>query len=162
MRNTKYDVLITIQAIIKAHSGNWCYASRYKTLELLLNYHGVEIGYRMLGYHLADLRDAGFIKTYRRTHREADGTICLLTAARCLTIKGCKYLLQRGVTWAQHHLNKLKLKYIPPQPGKPYDEAKHPVRDFIPEHSGKNPFLDPGHRRRLGLPDAPPFDPKKP
>ena len=161
MRNTKYDVLITIQAIIKRYQGNWCYASRQTTLELLAKYHDVIIGYRMLGYHLADLRDAGLIKTYRRTFREADGTICLLTAARCLTIKGCKYLLQRGVEWAKHHLNKLKLKYIPHAPGKPIDDEELRVRDKVPHPTGESPFLDPGHRRRLGLPDAPPFDPKK-
>jgi len=161
MRNTKYDVLITIQAIIKRYGPNWCYASRNKILELLHKYHDIKIGYRMLGYHLADLREVGFIKTYGRTHRRNDGTLCLLTSARCLTIRGCKYLLRRGVTWAKHHLNRLKLKYIPHQPGKPHDEAKHPARDFVPEGSGQNPFLDPGHRRRLGLPDAPPFNPNK-
>jgi len=77
-------------------------------------------------------------------------------------MRGCKYLVRRGVTWAQHHLNKLKLKYMPPQPGKPDPEAKHPIREEFLEPSGLNPFLDPGHRRQLGLPDAPPFHPKKP
>ena len=161
MRNTKYDVLITIQAILKRYRGNWCYPSRARILELLQKYHTIEIRYRQLGYHLADLRDAGLIKSIRRNHRNDDGTLCLLTSARCLTIKGCKYLVKRGVTWAQHHLNRLKLKYMPPQPGKPDSEAKHSDREDLPEHSGKNPFLDPGHRRRLGLPDAPPFNPKK-
>lgn len=161
VRNTKYDVLITIQAILKRYQGNWCYASRQKTIQLLAKFHNVKIRYRMLGYHLADLRDAGLIKTYRRTHRRDDGTLCLLTSARCLTIKGCKYLLNRGVTWAQHHLNKLKLKYIPPQPGQPNNHLNHTVREEVPEPSGESPFLDPGHRRRFGLPDAPPFDPKK-
>jgi len=161
MRNTKYDVLITIQAVIKRYQGNWCYASRAKMLDLLQQYHAIEIRYRQLGNHLADLRDAGLIKTYHRNFRRDDGTLCLLTAARCLTIRGCNYLLQRGVEWAKHHLNKLKLKYIPPKPGKPFDDAKHLVREDLPEPSGLNPFLDPGHRRRLGLPDAPPFHPKK-
>jgi len=119
MRTTKYDVLITTASIIQKSGGNWSYASRNSTLQLLQKIHNIKIRYRQLGNHLADLRDAGLIKSWTRNHRRADGTLCLLTSARCLTIKGCKYLLRHGVTWAKYQLNKLKLKYIPPEPGKP-------------------------------------------
>lgn len=161
VRHTKYDVLITISAIIRKYKGNWCYASRQTTLDLLHHHHAVKIGYRQLGNHLADLRDAGLIKTYKRNHRRADGTFCLLTSARCLTITGCKYLIKRGVSWAKNHLQTLKRKYLPPEPGRPRQERPPSHQPEIQQDPGKNPFLDPRRRERLGLQPLPPFKPAK-
>lgn len=157
MRTVKYDVLITLTQIIKKYAGNWCYVSRDKLLELLKTHHKINIGYRQLGNHLADLRDAGLIKSIRRNHRRADGTLCLLTSARCLTIKGCKYLKSRGFVWAKIHMQKLRAKYIPPKPGKPYSEKPLSDQVKIPTNTEKNPFLDPGYRKKHGLPPLPPF-----
>lgn len=160
MRTTKYDVLITISYIIRKYKGNWCYASRVKLLELLEEFHYIKIGYRQLGNHLADLRDSGLIKSIRRTHRNDNGTLCLLTSARCLTITGCKYLLKRGVLWARNHLARLKAKYIPPEPGKPVQEKPPSPQELTPTDTGKSPFLDPAFRRERGLPPKPPLDPE--
>lgn len=161
MRNTKYDTLLTITAIIAKYQGNWCYASRDKLLELLHHHHRITIGYRQLGNHLADLRNQGFIKTYLRNHRRADGTLCLLTSARCLTIKACKYLIKRGVSWARNHLQKLKRKYLPPKEGKPYQDKPPPPKEITPHEQEKNPFLDPDLRHKRGLTRIPPFTPAK-
>ncbi len=157
MRTVKYDVLVTITAILRKYGGNWCYASRFKMLELLKNYHGIDIGYRQLGNHLADLRNAGLIKSIRRIHRRSDGTICLLTSARCLTMAGCKYLISRGFTWAKNHLQRLKAKYMPPEPGKP-NGVKTPQDQEIPgRKNGKKPYQDPDFREKRGLKPLPPF-----
>lgn len=147
--------------MIKRGRGNWCYASRQGKITWISKVYGTVIKYRMMGYHLADIVKEGIFKRIRRTHRNPDGTIILLTAAYCLTFKGCKYLIKHGMEWGKNQYNKLKLKYVPSKPGKPYDEAKHLDREEVLKPPGENPFLDPGHRRRLGLPDAPPFDPKK-
>jgi len=151
MRTTKYDVLIITASIIQKSRGNWSYASRNATLELLDKIHNIKIRYRQLGNHLADLRDAGLIKSWTRNHRMANGTLCLLTSARCLTIKGCKYLIRHGVTWAKHHLNKLKLKYIPPEPGKPASVKLPPTLGQTPINTGESPFEDPEFRKEHGL-----------
>jgi hypothetical protein len=157
MRTAKYDVLITTASIIQKSGGNWSYASRKATLELLEKIHNVKIKYRQLGNHLADLRAAGLIKSITRNHRKADGTLCLLTSARCLTIRGCKYLIRHGVEWARHQLEKLRLKYMPPVPGRP-SSVKLPTTEIQrPGKSGKTPFENPEFRRKLGLPDKPPF-----
>lgn len=161
MRTTKYDTLLTITAIIRKYKGNWCYASRNKMLELLQEHHDIKIGYRQLGNHLADLRDHGLIKTYLRNHRRADGTLCLLTSARCLTVKACKYMIKRGVLWARNHLNHLKRKYRPPEKGEPYQYKPPPTQEITPQEQEKNPFLDPKRRHRLGLKPLPPFTPAK-
>ena len=155
MRTTKYDVLIITASIIQKSTGNWSYASRQATLQLLKNIHNIEIKYRQLGNHLADLRDAGLIKSITRNHRKVDGTLCLLTSARCLTIKGCKYLIRHGVTWAKHHLNKLKLKYLPPEPGKPASVEIPAGTTQPPRKPGKNPFEDPEFRKEHGLKPLP-------
>jgi len=158
MRTTKYDVLITTAFIIQKSTGNWSYASRNSTLELLKKIHNIKIRYRQLGNHLADLRDAGLIKSISRSHRKVDGTLCLLTSARCLTIKGCKYLIRHGVTWAKHHLNKLKLKYIPPEPGKPASVKLPTNHGQPPVKPGKSIFEDPEFRKKHGMTPPPPFD----
>ena len=157
MRTTKYDVLITTAFIIQKSQGNWSYASRNATLKLLYTVHNISIKYRQLGNHLADLRDSGLIKSITRNHRKADGTLCLLTSARCLTLKGCKYLIRHGVTWAKHHLNKLKLKYIPPQPGKPASVKVPITDDQPPKKPGKTIFEDPEFRKKHGIKPPPNF-----
>jgi len=113
VRLTKYSTLICIQKIIEKHNNNYSYASQAKLLELLETIHKVKINVRMLGYHLADLRREGLIKSIKRTHRREDGTLSLLTSATCLTIAGCKYLALKGVKWAWQHLKSLVKKYVP-------------------------------------------------
>lgn len=109
MRNhSKTSLLVTIAHVIKVHDNNWCYATQSKLIELLAQHHQVDIKQRQLNYHLRDLRDAGFIKTIKRTRREEDGTLTLMSSATCLTIKGCLRLFQLGMAWALRHLKKLK------------------------------------------------------
>jgi len=143
--------------IIQNGGGNWCYASRAGKLVWLDKLFNTHIKYRMLGYHLADLIREGLFKRIRRTHREANGTIMLLTAAYCLTIKGCKYYAKHGVTWAKYQLNKLRLKYIPPEPGKPGPIGPPPIDSQPPVKPGKSAFEDPEFRKRQGLPDKTPY-----
>lgn len=161
MRNTKFDVLITITSIIRKYKGNWCYASRDRILELLLYHHSISIGYRQLGNHLADLRDQGLIKSIRRNHRKEDGTLCLLTSARCLTIKACNYLIKRGLFWLKQHRNYLKRKYLPPpDPGKPREIPPLPPQPDLTT-TPENRFTDPEIRKKLGLKPIPPWIPVK-
>lgn len=113
MNTSKLSTLVTIAKIIQAHSGNWSYASQQKILDLLKQYHGIKINIRALNYHLADLRNLGLIKTWRRHKRESNGTCILRTSGNCLTIKGCMLLCSMGVTWASKQLRYLKHKYVP-------------------------------------------------
>lgn len=113
MRATKVQLMTTISAIIKKYKKKYCTASQAKMIELLESFYGVKIHKRMLGYHLADLRKSGLIKSIRRTHRNADGTLCLETSATCITVAGYQELWKMGSEWAKKMYDKLKKKYFP-------------------------------------------------
>lgn len=105
--------LTTIAGVIQKHRKNWCTASQNKLLELLATWHKTQINRRSLNYHLKDLREAGLIRTIKRTKRNPNGTICLLTSATCLTLEGYKLILKMGNTWAKAKIESLKKKYWP-------------------------------------------------
>jgi len=113
MRSTKVQTLTTIAAIIRKYKKKYCVASQQKLIELLLKYYGVEIGIRMLNYHLADLRRMGLIKSIKRIYRNRDGTITLNTSATCITVRGYQELWKMGCEWAKTMYEKLKKKYYP-------------------------------------------------
>ena len=113
MRATKLQTLTTIAAIIRKYNKKYCTASQGKIIELLENFYDVPIKRRMLGYHLADLRKMKFIKSIKRTHRKADGTLCLETSATCITPHGYQELWKLGCEWAKKMFDKLTKKYFP-------------------------------------------------
>ena len=139
MRATKLQTLTTLAAVIRKYKKKYCTASQQKITELLATYYKVSIRERMLNYHLADLRKAGLIKTIRRTHRKADGTLCLQTSATCLTPLGYLELWKLGCVWAKKKYDSLIKKYctkvgdeIKATPEIPAEEIRR-RRDLIPE-----------------------------
>jgi len=113
MRATKMQTLTTIAAVIRKYNKKYCTASQGKIIELLEEFYTVSIGPRMLNYHLADLRDMKLIKSIKRTHRKADGTLCLQTSATCITPQGYRELWKLGSEWARKMFDKLTKKYFP-------------------------------------------------
>lgn len=157
MKTTKLAVLITHASIIKKYNGNWSYASQQTVLNLLKTCHDTVIKRRQLGYHLADLREEGLIKTIKRSKRNEDGTLCLLSSATCLTMKGCVFLYRLGLTWAMQHLNKLRNKYLPPSNTHKKRETAERNQASSPLRPKNNPFLDPVFRQQVGLEPAPAY-----
>jgi len=153
MRHTKLSTLVTLAKVIEKHRKYWCYASQNTILNLLLLFHNTVIRRRMLNYHLADLRREGLIKTYGRTHRRADGTICLLSSATALTIKGSLLLYKMGSTWALRHMKSLKNKYLPREqpPAQDTGETPDTLGKKPTTYPDKNPFLDQECRQKMGL-----------
>lgn len=159
MLPTKIATFVTISKVIQKHNTNWSYASQNTYLNLLLSHHNIHIHRRMLNYHLADLRAQGLIKTYRRTHRNDNGTICLLSSATCLTMKGALSLYKMGNLWALRHFKSLKKKYSPQPTSSPKETGKTPEligKDPV-KGIDKNPFLDAACRSKMGLPPLPPL-----
>lgn len=152
MRATKIQTLSTIAAVIKKYKKSYCVASQEKMIELLATFYKVSIQQRMLNYHLADLRKFGLIKTIKRTHRKADGTLCLQTSATCLTPLGYYELWKLGCEWAKKKYDSLIKTYCPKlQYGKkaaadPQDTEVRRRRDLIPEI-----FKNPEFRKAFGL-----------
>ena len=152
MRSTKVQVLSTIAAVIRKHKNNYCVASQEKIIELLETWYWTKIKRRMLNYHLADLRKFGLIKSIHRTHRNSDGTICLMTSATCLTSLGYRELWALGCEWAKKKMDALIRKYDPKigddikaAPAPPQDEVDR-RRDLIP-----GMFKDPVFRAAFGM-----------
>lgn len=139
--HSKTSLLVTVGSIIRKYEGNWCYAGQTRILELIKDIHGIDIKRRQLNYHLADLREGGLIRTIKRTRRNADGTITLLSSATCLTQKGCWRLIQLGVRWAISHLRKLKRKYMPPSP-ESGDPGENSGSGGLGENGGLMSYLD--------------------
>ena len=158
MQHTKVATIVTISKVIQKHSKNWCYASQNTILNLLSSFHNIGIHRRMLNYHLADLRAQGLIKTWRRTKRNEDGTLCLLSSATCLTMKGALFLYKLGSLWALRHFKTLKKKYTPTPAPSHKDPGKTPVATGeTPRHGlDQNPFLDQQCRQKMGLSPIPP------
>lgn len=141
MNTTKISTLITLAKIIQKHKGNWSYASQLKILDLLKQHHKITINLRALNYHLADLRRLGLIRSYKRHHRNPDGTCTLLSSATALTIKGCTYLYTKGFAWALKQLRYLKSRYTPPQPAPAESETINPPDANQIEKQPSNKFL---------------------
>jgi hypothetical protein len=152
MRSTKIQVLSTVAAIIRKHKNNYCVASQEKIIELLETWYWTKIKRRMLNYHLADLRKFGLIKSIHRTHRNSDGTICLMTSATCLTSLGYRELWALGCEWAKKKMDALTRKYNPKigddiktTPAPPQSEIDR-RREMIP-----GMFADPKFRAAFGM-----------
>lgn len=157
MNTSKVAVLVTHASVIKKYKGNWSLASQQKVLDLLKKCHDIIIKRRQLGYHLADLRAEGFIKTIKRHRRDPDGTVCLLSSATCLTMKGCVFLYRLGQTWALKHLRNLRRTYGPRLPSSNKREAAYKAQVNDDHTQGDSPFMDPEFRRKRGLEPFPEF-----
>lgn len=157
MQTSKVSLVVTISKVIQAHTRFWCYASQSTLLQLLEKYHNIKIKRRMLNYHLADLRSEGLIKTWKRNYRNDDGTLCLLSSATCLTLKGATFLYKLGSNWALRHIKSLKERYVPAQASKSPRREDPPgqTREDPTRKIDQNPFLDETLRRKIGLPGAP-------
>lgn len=157
MNTSKVAVLITQASIIRKYKGNWCYASQQTLLDLLKKCHDTVIKRRQLNYHLADLRAEGLIKTIKRHRRDPDGTVCLLSSATCLTMKGCVFLYRLGQFWALKHLNTLRSKYLPNRNRPKRETAKETPRPNDKQRREDNPFSNPVFRQQVGLQPQPAY-----
>lgn len=111
MKNTKYAILLTVFFVMRRYKSFWCYSTQMHMLELLEKYHRIKISRRQLNYHLHDLRTQGFLKTWKRHKRDGTGKICLVSSASCITLKGCYYLVRKGVSLAIFHMKQLRKRF---------------------------------------------------
>lgn len=161
MRNTSYSLLVSVGKIIEKSGGFWSKASQQKYTELLAKIHNVNISKRTVRYHLLNQTNQHMVRRYRRWKRASSGRVNAQTTAICLTVHGYKYLLAKGFTWAGLQIKRLNQKY-----GKNSDGAMRPPgkipgssQEIPPKKGGKNPYADPAHRKKMGLPPNLPFKP---
>jgi len=144
--------MTTIAAIIRKYKKKYCVASQAKIIELLKSFYGVEIKERMLNYHLADMREAGLIKSIKRSYRNRDGTLTLNTSATCLTPHGYYELWKMGCEWAKKMYDRLIRKYCP-KIGDQYTKTPAPQDGELRRRRtlGKEVFRDPAYLKAFGL-----------
>ena len=112
MNTSKVTLLRIIARNIQQYQKNWCYMSQDKMLLILEKIYRIKIQRRALNYHLASLRKQGYLISIKRTSRQIDGTICLLTTATCLTQQACKFLIRFGYNYFKGVLKRLRSKYF--------------------------------------------------
>ncbi|MBA7687824.1 hypothetical protein ES703_96297 [subsurface metagenome] len=78
-----------------------------------------------------------------------------------LTLKGCYQIVKHGNTVHRPAWGVAKKYYNPKKPTCGTQEKTPEPQDKHPPQQGENPYLDPGSRRSLGLPEIPPFEPEK-
>jgi hypothetical protein len=84
-------------------------ASMNKMLELLSQFHGVDIG-RSWGFQcLKDLEDEGYLKRTRRYWRLDGGLIRSRPSLWYFTVKGMKWLVSKAAEGSREFLNKMLL-----------------------------------------------------
>lgn len=149
--HTKSAILVMIAKVVQKYKGNWCLATQETFISLLKLHRNVKIARRMLNYHLSDLRDQGLIKTIKRTKRNADGTLCLLSSATCITIKGCYVLARGGYSWAYKHAKKLRKKYFAIVTSKNINDKHKNINENDSVRLNYNPFKDPAFRKATGI-----------
>lgn len=98
---SKLALMTTILAICVKHQKTYCWPTRKKLKILLKKYYQVDISLRAIDHHLKDLRDFGFIKSFKRTGRNKDGTMFNLPSNRQLSKKGVFYLVRSCVKVAR-------------------------------------------------------------
>jgi len=92
MNNTKHNLLITLYAILVKGKVHYATPRPITLLELLKNFHHIDIHYRWLFQCLTDLEEAGYITRQKRWDPKSLPTIHRLPALLAITIKGTKYL----------------------------------------------------------------------
>jgi len=107
------------------------------------------------------LKQNKYVVSYRNYGRYSDGTVFAKASNRQLTRKSLA-LLSKGGKSVPHYLWGVAKKIL--SPSKPETATRDEVpksQGKFPAQHGENPYLDPGSRRSLGLPEIPPFDPEK-
>lgn len=158
---TKHAILLTFHDIITYHKRTYCWPTRSKIQELISKKTGKLLSLSWIDDCLGWLKQNKYIVSYRNYGRHSDGTVYAKASNRQLTRKALTALIKSGKTVPTYLWQMAKQVFTPPDPPTATREDPPKTQDKVPPQQGKDTFLDPGHRRRLGLPDAPPFDPEK-
>lgn len=97
MNNTKHAIFVTLYSIVVKGKSHYSVARPGTLLNLLKNFHEIEIKYRWLFQCIADIQDAGYIKRRRRFRLQIDGDIRRLPQLVVITARGVKYLKSKMI-----------------------------------------------------------------
>lgn len=159
--STSYALLLTFHNNLAHHKKTYCWPTRQQMIEGIERIKGRLYSKSWIDDNLGNLKRNKFIVSYRNWGRYDDGTVFNKASNRQLTIKALYVLKKTGCNVAKWLWGTAKKITKPLDLSPATRENPPPAKEEPPRKTGVNPFLDPGHRRRLGLPGALPFDPKK-
>lgn len=158
---TKHAILLTFHDIITYHKRTYCWPTRAKIRELITKKTGKLLSLSWIDDCLGWLKQNKYIVSYRNYGRRPNGTVYAKASNRQLTRKALTALIKSGKHVPSYLWQVSKQFFTPPDPPTPKKEPTPETPPGPTRQPGQTPFLDPGRRRRFGLKDAPPFDPKK-
>lgn len=106
-QRTRVAIIKTCLALFLKYGKWYHYATMGKMIELLKQYHDIEIGRRTLWYHLTMLENEGIFTRTERTRKNDLGRKHYTSSLTKLTQKGFYYLKKLG-RWGQTMTGKLK------------------------------------------------------
>ena len=111
MGETKDAILITLFAILDKGKKHYIVPSVDRLLELLKQYHNINIKRRWFFYCMRHLQDKGYIVTKHRFDHYDDSKIMQLPSMLTYTLKGVSRLMKKRVIGAKR-LMKVMLKWM--------------------------------------------------
>ena len=122
LRPSKVAIMVCILRTLEKYQATFCWPTLDTMLYELAKYHRIEITIRTLKLHLMELRDMGFIISYRRYGVREDGTLYNKPSNRQLTLKALKFLKALGIRvadwlwkWAIKGILPFKRKKLRPE-----------------------------------------------
>ena len=114
---TTFAILISVHKILVKGNKHYIAPSINRLRELLLEFHGIDIGRRWCFQCLANLAAAGLLWRKRRPRRMPDNTVRSRAGLIGLTLRGCTYLASKGtekikearqamIAWLHKHDNR--------------------------------------------------------
>lgn len=97
IRCTKILMLQIFLSLISHYQRTYCWPTRKKILKFLEDRYKTKISFSCLDQHLADLNAGKYIKSYKRTGQNDDGTLFNLPSNRQLTWKSIAFLMSLGI-----------------------------------------------------------------
>lgn len=137
---SKTAIISTLYHLLKSNTKTYCWPSLATIQKNLAKYYGVEISIRTIKLHLQELRDFGYIKSFRRRGKNSDGTFFNLTSNRSLTLRSLVFLKSIGVKVAKYLWNWARSGILP-RKSSTFDPEK-PLHD-LSDRSGQNPLYFP-------------------
>jgi len=107
MNNTQHSIMVSFFKIFQKGGKHYICPSVNSMLKVLSAFHYIDIKRRRYFQAMEDLRNAGYVKTYYRFTNDENGEIRQIPSIITMTIKGCKYLILKGVKGASKILSRI-------------------------------------------------------
>jgi len=100
MNKAKSSIMITLFSCMSQGKNHYTVVSINKIIDLLKDYHKIQVKRRWIFYCIRDLLDAGLLTRNQRYQQGTGCTISQLSSMVSFTLKGAQYLVSKRVSGA--------------------------------------------------------------